>query len=64
MDWAQFGVMLIVVIVLFMWNRTEIRTDMRHMDMKLESNRNMIMAIHEEIKDFHARLCSIEKRKK
>jgi hypothetical protein len=64
MDWTQFGLMLTAFVGLFIWNRTESRTDMRHMDAKLESNRNLILAIHEEIKDFHGRLCSLEERKK
>lgn len=64
MDWTQFGLMLTAFVGLFIWNRTESRADMRHMDTKLESNRNLILAIHEEIKDFHGRLCSIEKGKK
>ena len=63
MDWIQFALMIISFIGLFVWNRTESRSDMRHMDAKLEANRNLIMAIHQEIKDFHGRLCAIEERK-
>jgi len=68
MDWGQFSVMFITFVGLFIWNRTENRSDMRHMDAKLESNRNLIIAFHEaikeEIKDFHGRLCAIEERNK
>lgn len=64
MDYIQFGVMLVSFVGLFVWNRTENRSDMRHMDAKLESSRNLIMAIHEEIKDFHGRLCAIEEKNK
>ncbi len=68
MDWGQFAVMFITFVGLFIWNRTENRSDMRHMDAKLESNRNLIIAFHEaikeEIKDFHGRLCAIEEKNK
>jgi hypothetical protein len=75
MDWIQFATFCVAVIGLFFWNRTESRSDIRHMDAKLESNRNlvdamhketksMIDAIHQEMKDFHARLCVIEERNK
>lgn len=42
---------------LILWFRSESRQDWRHSD-------NLIKAIHEEIKDFHGRLCAIEKNKK
>lgn len=75
MEWVQFAIMLVTFVGLFLWNRTENRADMRHMDMKLESNRNLSITIHQEtqqmidairqdIKDFHGRLCAIEERKK
>ena len=64
MDYTQFAVMLGSFVCLFIWNRTENRADMRHMDAKLESNRNLILAIHSEIKDFHGRLCAIEEKNK
>lgn len=60
MDWIQFTIMFVTFVGLFIWNRTESRADIRHMDTKLESNRNLILAIHNEIKDFHKRLCEIE----
>lgn len=62
MDWIQFAILFVTFVGLFIWNRTESRTDIRHMDMKLDSNRNLIIAIHDEIKDFHGRLCAIEER--
>jgi hypothetical protein len=64
MEWTQFLILLITISGLFIWNRTESRNDIRHMDTKLESNRNLIQAIHDEMKDFHSRLCVIEKEKK
>ena len=54
-------------IVLFLWNRAEARTDARHFDLKLESNRKetleIINAIRQDIKEFHNRLCVIEERR-
>ncbi len=61
---------LITIAGLFIWNRTESRADIRHMDNKLDSMRNLIDAIrgetnamHLEMKDFHNRLCEIEKNR-
>lgn len=75
MDWTQIVIPLITVlgmfiangaliIPLFLWVRAESRADMRHMDAKLESTRELVRAIYEESKDFHGRLCSIEETKK
>lgn len=56
------------IIPLFLWNRAESRSDIRHMDDKLEAYmqgiRSDIKAIQEEMKDFHGRLCAIEERNK
>ena len=46
----------------YMSYRSESRADIRHMDAKLESTRELVRAIYDESKDFHARLCSIEER--
>lgn len=73
MEWVQFILFFIGVFGLFIWNRAEARSDARHMDTKLEAQRNLIIsihqegrqqieAIHQEIKDFHGRLCAIEER--
>ena len=64
MDWTQFAIMLLAFLGLFTWNRTESRNDIRHMDAKLESTRELVRAIHDEMKDFHGRLCAIEERNK
>lgn len=53
-----------LVIPLFLWNRSESRADMRHIDAKLESTRELVRAIYNESKDFHNRLCKIEEGKK
>ena len=57
MDWYQLGVFLISVFGLFIWNRSESRSDMRQVHSILQS-------IQAEIKDFHGRLCAIEERNK
>lgn len=64
MDWVQFTIMLSTFVGLFAWNRTESRTDMRHMDSKLEANRELVRAIHEEVKDFHAKLYALEEKRR
>jgi hypothetical protein len=63
MDWLQFATMFISVVGLFIWNRSESRADIRHMDNKIDSMRDLIYAIHAEMKDFHSRLCDIERNK-
>jgi hypothetical protein len=55
MDWTQFAIFFIGVFGLFIWNRTESRSDMRHI-------LNILDAIQKEMKDFHGRLCSLEER--
>lgn len=55
-----------LVIPLFLWNRSESRADMRHLDAKLDVFRNetqaLINAIRQDMQDFHGRLCAIEER--
>ena len=53
-----------LIIPLFLWNRSESRADIRHMDAKLDATRELVRAIYDESKDFHARLCAIEERKR
>lgn len=47
------------IIAMFIWNRSESNADRREMDSKFNT---LIEAVHEEMKDFHGRLCSIEER--
>jgi len=49
-----------LIIPLFLWNRSEARADMRHTDAKLESTRELVRAIHDEVKDFHERMYRLE----
>jgi len=44
---------------LFLWNRSESRSDMRAMESRTFS---LLEGINKEIKDFHGRLCSLEAR--
>jgi hypothetical protein len=64
MDWMQFVIFVGSTIGLFFWNRSESRADYRHMDSKLEATRELVRAIYDENKSFHARLCDIERNKK
>lgn len=74
MEWTQFIIFIATIAGMFIWNRTESRADIRHLDQKLESNRDLVRTIHDEsramisaiqneIKDFHYRLLEIEKSK-
>ena len=73
MEWVQFIIFFMGVFGLFICNRAEARSDARHMDTQVKSNRDLIFEIHkensvllqairEDIKDFHGRLCIIEER--
>lgn len=52
-----------MIIPLFLWTRAEARADSRHTEAKLESTRELVRAIHAEVRDFHEKLVAIEKRK-
>jgi len=47
------------IIPLFLWSRAESRADYRHLEESVNAN---LIAIREEIKDFHGRLCAIEEK--
>lgn len=68
MDWVQFATMFISVTGLFVWNRSESRSDYRHTDAKIDAIRELVHEMHkesmEERRDFHNRLCSIEEKRK
>lgn len=59
MEWTQvFAIMggnLAIILPLWLWSRSENRSDMRGMETILE-------AIRQDMKDFHGRLCAIEER--
>lgn len=54
-SWLQIFSLFLANSALILWFRSESRNDWRHMDAQ-------VRAIHEEIKDFHGRLCAIEER--
>ncbi len=55
MDWIQFILFGVATLGMFFWNRTESRTDTRHME-------SLLREMKDEMKDFHARLCVLEER--
>jgi hypothetical protein len=77
--WLQIFSLVLANAGLMIWFRTESRNDWRHMDASIkaihEESRNdwrhmdnkldlYMKAIHEEMKDFHDKLCRIEERNK
>ena len=68
MQWEQVIALILgnsaFILPLFLWNRAESRQDIRNMDSKLESTRELVRAIHDEVKDFHGRLLEIETKNK
>ncbi len=54
---------LVTIAGLFIWNRTESRSDIRHMENQMNAIRDLVNAIYVESKDFHARLAAIEEKK-
>lgn len=57
MEWIQILTILGTNLAMFMWARSEARQDQQEL-------RELIRAIQEEMKDFHARLCVIEEKRK
>jgi hypothetical protein len=68
MDWIQFTLFvlgnMVFTLTLWLWSRAESRSDNRHMDNKLDSTRELVRAIHDEMKDFHYKLIEIERAKR
>jgi len=61
-DWIQFAIMLITMAGMFAWlradtaiNRSEAAADRRDI-------LTLIRAIHDEMRDFHGRMCTLEER--
>ena len=44
---------LVMIIPLWLWNRAESRADSRHMDTRIDSNRQLIFSVHEENRKMH-----------
>lgn len=59
---------IISMIVMFLWLRTEANADRRqnqaNNDLIRQETNQLISAIHQEIKDFHGRLCALESKRK
>ena len=66
MEWVQFVIFFLGVFGLFIWNRTESRNDIRHVENMLNANRELVREMHAqnlaESREFHGRLCAIEER--
>lgn len=66
MDWTQVIALFLANASIILWFRSESRSDWRHIDAKTDANHReaqlLIQAIHQEMKDFHGRLCAIEER--
>jgi hypothetical protein len=60
MEWLQVLSLFLANAGLFLWFRSESRSDWRHMDQQMREFRETWA---QEVKDFHARLCSIEERR-
>jgi hypothetical protein len=56
MEWVQVLMVVVANLGMFLWSRTESRNDYREL-------RTLIDAIHQEMKDFHGRLCKIEENR-
>lgn len=60
MDWIQVTSLFLANAGLIIWFRSESRSDWLHMDFKMDANaketRDLIIAIKEDMKDFHGRL--------
>lgn len=71
-SWMQVLALFLANAALIVWFRAESRSDWRHMDNKLDSQINAIrqdmkefqVAMLQESKEFHARLCVIEENRK
>jgi len=74
-EWTQLIIFFLGVFGLFVWNRTDNRNDYRHAENRNDILRNLIDEMRkenfafkekwlEETKDFHNRLCDIERKRK
>lgn len=53
-----------IVAALFLWARSEARADARHAEIKLESTRELVRAMHEENRGLHVTLREFNNKKK
>jgi hypothetical protein len=47
-DWVQFILLVLTLVGLFIWNRTESRADARSVNQKIDSDRGISLTLHEE----------------
>jgi hypothetical protein len=68
MDWTQVLTIIASNIGLILWVRSESRADYRHLEQKtlqlITGIKEDVSAMHQEMKDFHGRLCSLEEKMK
>ena len=78
-SWIQLGAFVVATLVFMWYMRKDSKDDYIRLDTKLEAWRRefkedsqennrriegLIAAIHEEMKDFHGRLCALEEKNK
>lgn len=67
-SWIQLGTFLVATFVFMWYMRKDSKDDYIRLDAKLEMWRKetngILSAIHEEMKDFHGRLCALEEKNK
>ena len=64
MEWAQFAILLLTVLGMFLWLKQDIAFNRSESSADRRDILQLIRSIQEEIKDFHGRLCAIEERNK
>ena len=67
MEWTQFIILVLAMVGMFFWSRTEARADCIHFNTETTALRremvDIIRSMEQESKDFHGRLCAIEERR-
>lgn len=56
---VEMIIFLASILGTFFWCRSESREDNRQLEARMSA---LIASIHEEIKDFHGRLCTLEEK--
>lgn len=70
MDWMQFGIFVLSTAGMFLWSRSESRSDIRHLENRIENKIDGLISelqtdrreFHASMRDFHGRLCSLEEK--
>jgi len=62
MDWIQFALLLISIVGMFAWLRSDIALNRSESSADRRDLLSLMRQIQEEMKDFHGRLCAIEER--